>query len=495
MIDWLRKHPASLLLGIQGFLYFWKLNLLSPWMDEVTTLRLVRLPVREMLHATARDVHPPLYYFLVSLWQHVPLGLSQATQARVLSVLFALAATVAVDRLWARRLPEMGRFWFLLLWTFSPCLLLYSRMCRSYSLQILVTVLAAAALRRFLEERSQRAATFMVIGVAAALYTHYVPGLAILAAANIALLRKRRLRDALAVDGLSLLLYLPWLRWLGQAVERWGGHPQFYSATGTSLIEIPVKLAYWAMSASVGESLPDAAVVAGGLLLPLVVWLMIGGARRQHDLAWMAVPAVVIGLIGVAWWVSYPFLPARMLFAFPLLLLLFAAGTAARPRLGALTAAALLILSTLGIECYFLKTGFRNKEYPMPMAEIAAYIQSHSTDSDSALLVDNTNCDVAALEYALGDSRVVLETGDHLVPAILDARLADPRVHTVWFLRNLHDISVLQLDDLFEKRLRPAMTPRAHRYQPFSALEIRAMRWGGMAHPPEWFQELLEFRR
>ena len=34
---------------------------------------------------------------------------------------------------------ERARLGFLTLWTFSPCLLLYGRMCRSYSLQILVT--------------------------------------------------------------------------------------------------------------------------------------------------------------------------------------------------------------------------------------------------------------------------------------------------------------------------------------------------------------------
>jgi len=46
-------------------------------------------------------------------------------QARVLTVLIGLAATVAADRLLASRLSGRARVYFLALWCLSPCLLLY----------------------------------------------------------------------------------------------------------------------------------------------------------------------------------------------------------------------------------------------------------------------------------------------------------------------------------------------------------------------------------
>ena len=65
-MEWLRKHPIAAFLPLQALLCFWNLGLLSPWMDEATTLLVVRLPVREILRVASGDVHPPLYYLLVN---------------------------------------------------------------------------------------------------------------------------------------------------------------------------------------------------------------------------------------------------------------------------------------------------------------------------------------------------------------------------------------------------------------------------------------------
>ena len=174
--------------------------------------------------------------------------------------------------------------------------------------------------------------------------------------------------------------------------------------TGAMLSEIPVKLAFWAMSFVMGEAVPDVVLVLGCLVLPLAGALALSGARRDRELLWIAAPAAVIGFIGVARWVSYPFIPARMLFVFPFFLLLFLTGAMAHRRAGRLAAAAMLALSVSGVWCYFHKTGFRNKEYPLPIREIAAHIRQSSTAADSAILVDSANSDPTAMEYALGPS-------------------------------------------------------------------------------------------
>src|SRR4051812_4818941 len=107
-------------------------------MDEASTLMFEHASPGYVVQVAAHDVHPPLFYLMLWAWQRLPLGLDWAVQARVLTVLIGLAATVAADRLLASRLSGRARVYFLALWCLSPCLLLYARMCRSYSLQVLV---------------------------------------------------------------------------------------------------------------------------------------------------------------------------------------------------------------------------------------------------------------------------------------------------------------------------------------------------------------------
>jgi len=256
-----------------------------------------------------------------------------------------------------------------------------------------------------------------------------------------------------------------------------------------------VKLAFWAMSFVMGEAVPDAVLVLGGVVLLLAGALALAGVRRDRELVWIAAPATVIGFVGVARWVSYPFIPARMLFVFPFFLLLFVTGALAHRRAGALAITLMLALSVSGVWCYFHKTGFRNKEYPLPFREIAAQIRRSGTAADSAILVDSTNSDPRAMEYALGPSRPFFETGDPAAAPAVARLLTEPKVRTIWFLRSTHDISADKLDERFERQLRAAMPVTVQSYEAFTPLEMRLMRAMGMRDPPAWSHELMEFRR
>lgn len=495
MIVWLRKQPVAIVSILQIILYTWKLNLLSPWGDEVVSLRTVRLDVSGLVHAAAIDIHPPLYYLLLHVWQALPLGLNEVVQARLLSVLFIVIATVAINQFWAKGLAANARIAVLTVWVMSPCLLLYSRMCRSYSLQVLVSILAAGCILNYAEHRTRKWRWLLTATLAAALYTHYVPGIALLIAANLMFFRKRRLADAVQVDSFVVLAYLPWIGWLWQSISRWGHQSEVYLVTGTSILELPVRLAFWLLSFTVGESQPDAGMIAGVLAIPMILWLLAAGIRRNQELAWIAIPCSLIGVIGVARWVTYPFLPARLLFTCPLLLVLVFHGGLFHRRIGRAAWAAVMILSVVGIGCYFQRTGFRNKEYPMPIREITTYIEQHSTRDDSVVLVDSTNSDLDAVDFAMAGSRRRLRTSAPETSEILAQVLADPQIHSVWFLRNTHDISASHLDNHFERQIGAVMKPTVHPYEPFSPLETRAMRLVGIDPPPVWFHYLIEYRR
>ena len=494
----MRTRPAGwqlgALLAMQAALYFWNLGLLSPWTDEANILRIATMPFQEGFRAVTADVHPPLYFFLLFLWLRLPLGLEPAVEARALSVILALASTVAVDRLWARQLTTRARAWYLALWTLSPCLLLYARMCRSYSLQVLLAVLTAAAIMEFAKKTTLRGAAALSACLASTLYTHYVPGLAFWAAANIVLLRQRRVRDAAATDAIVAIACAPWLWYLARSLGAWVSHPAGYAVTGTPLRELPVKLAYWSVSFVMGEAVLDAVLFLGAVSIPLIAILVMTGARASLELARIAVPAALIGFIGVSRWVSYPFIPARMLYVFPLFLLLLISGAMVHRRTGDITLTIMLVISITGVWCYFHKVGFRNKQYPMPMREIAALIERNSAET-AGILVDATNSDPPALAYWLSPEREVLRTDDRQASAAVARLLGDPRARTIWFLRNTHDVSAARLDEQFEGQLRAAMPAKVYWYEPFSALETGLMRAMGMRDPPRYFHELLQFQR
>ncbi len=493
MIPSLRRHPLAVALPLQALLYSLQLSLLAPWFDEADTLILMRGPLADAIANATSGLHPPLYFLLLYGWQRIPVGLPWTVQARAFSVLFGLAATVAADRFWARRLAPRARLWFLALWAASPCLLLYCRMARSYSLQLLLGTVAAGLIYE-LSAKPDRRRFWALCGVLAALlYVHYVPALAMLAAANLMLARARRWRTALAADALVGLAFAPWLPRLIWSLQVWGAHSPAYSLSGSPAREIPVKLAYWGMSFTLGESLPDGLLVAGAALAATVPLLLFAAGRKHRDVLWILVPAAAVGFIGVMRWVSYPFIPARMLFTLPLFLGLAVAG--ARGRAGQAVLACLLCISGCGVWCYFHEIGFRNKQYPLPMSEIAGRIRAGSTPADSAILVDSTNSDPIGLRYALGPNRPVLRTEDAETPRAVAALAADSRIRTVWFLRNTHDVSPAGLNARFAEELGTSMRVEVHRYEPFTPLEIRFMRLLGMADPPAYFTELLEFRR
>jgi hypothetical protein len=488
LMERLRRHRLAIALGVQAILLCWNLSLLAPWFDEADTLLFMKGPLAQAIAIPASGLHPPLYFLLLYGWMRVPLGLSWTVQARVLSVLFGLAATAAADRFWARRLGPRGRAAFLALWVASPCLLLYCRMARSYSLQLLLATVAAGLIRDS-AERPTRKRTAALAGVLAALlWVHYVPGAAMLAAAVVALGRSGRWRTAATVVGVAVAAFLPWLPKLVWSLEVWGAHRQAYAISGSRLAEIPIKAAYWGISFLMGEALPDWLLATGALVGIVAAACLVKGALRTRRLLWIALPATAVGFVGVMRWVSYPFIPARMLFTLPMFLALVVAG-ARKWVIGGL-----LAVSVCGVWCYYHLIGFRNKQYPMPMGEIAAQIRAGSSAADSVVLVDSTNSDPIGLRYALWPDRAVLETGESDTRAKIAAALADPRIRTVWFLRNTHDVS-LGLNAQFESELMAAMRAHTWPYENYSPLEQRLMRGLGWTPPPQHFSELLEFRR
>src|SRR5579871_2602198 len=142
--------PLALL--AQAFLLFHHLDLLDAWGDEIFTLNVVARPIPEIVPILQNDIHPPLYFFLVHAWRQLPLPWTGIAALRAFSAVFALLSTVLFDQFWLRRWRPAHRCTGLALFVFSPCLLLYGRMARSYSLQTALATVAVFFLWRWAKD-------------------------------------------------------------------------------------------------------------------------------------------------------------------------------------------------------------------------------------------------------------------------------------------------------------------------------------------------------
>src|ERR1051325_4736831 len=115
----------ALCLIVQAVLLTHRLNLLPMWGDELFPVQAAQEPVGKMVDMVRGDIHPPLYFLLAHSWIRITSG-DVLVRLRLLSVLFALLATIALDRLWLKETAPRTRTWCLALWTGSACVLLYS---------------------------------------------------------------------------------------------------------------------------------------------------------------------------------------------------------------------------------------------------------------------------------------------------------------------------------------------------------------------------------
>ena len=488
--------PLLVCLAAQVLLLSFRLNVLSLWTDELWSLKIVQQSVPGILRFVAADIHPPLYFLMLHLWLQLPLGGDLVVRMRLLSVLFALAATIAVDLLWARRLAANARLWFLVLWVSSPCLLMYCRMARYYSLQLLVATVAAYALWRLIEQPGRRAPWTYAAALALVLYTHYLAGIALGATGALLLAQRHRWRDLFLSSGLTLVAYLPWLATLAVALWKWTQQTGTYAITRNSALEMAVKAAFGCISFSLGESIPDWALISGVLLSVPVAWLVWVGLRRNRTLGWLVVPMALIAFIGVARWVPFHGIPARLLFLFPFYLILLISGRESYPRAATAILALLALLSCAGVQSYFERSDFLNKGYAMPYREIASHICRASTPGKSLVLADGMNIDALVFQYYLGpDWNVFLvNTPESLTRA--EQLAGDPRVERIWYLRNTHDVTPGRVNDRLERELTSEWIQGTRQsYLPFSPLQRELAYRLGMPGPPSFFAALLDLHR
>lgn len=437
-----RSAPLAVVLCLQAVLLFFALGLLPSWGDELSTAHTAARPVGAIITHVEHDIHPPLYFILLHYWIKLPLPWTGMAAMRAFSAVWALLATLLLDLLWTRSWPPLPRWLALSLFALSPCLLLYGRMARSYSMQLALTLVSLAMLRRWMSQpRSLPFAAASFAALLTLLYTHYVPGLAVLGGVALAGWMCTGIARAATFVLAVLLGYAPWAVALLQALDRWvrdRGYSSTYLISGNPLAEHAIRIGFGLVSLTIGESFMAWSLA----LVPVILLLAVAGARTaafpRHFKALLAITGV-IGYLGVSRWVSYPFVPARLLWLLPFLSLPVALGISRVHRMAirwGVTAAILLSYAT-SYAMYFRQENFLNLGYVAPIPQIAATLNGNAQPRD-LIVLDMYDTDFQAISAHLSGRTPAVAPYAGDVPGLSGPVRAAP---TVWMVRNTRDIS------------------------------------------------------
>lgn len=147
----------------------------SIWFDEAFSAYMTRFNWFDIAKYTANDVHPPLYYWLLSAWTSL-FGTTELT-IRTMSVFFGCIALVfgylILKRLFNSKTANLGLF----LMAISPMFVRYGQEARMYTLVTAIALAATYVL--IIATKSKKKLPWVIYGILVSLgmWTHYFTAL------------------------------------------------------------------------------------------------------------------------------------------------------------------------------------------------------------------------------------------------------------------------------------------------------------------------------
>ena len=482
-----RLNPLIYVLPLQAFLLFWNLALLDPWGDEWFTVQIAPEPVGQVVSAVAGNIHPPLYFLLLHYWIQMPWPVNLLASMRAMSALWALVGTVVIYYLWLRREKPQFQVMFLLLWALSPCLLLHARMARSYSMELVLASFTIYTALRCVEEPKNWRRLLAYVGLnTALLYTHYLSGFAVAGGACVMFLAHRRFKLALAQTAILAALYVPWMTTLVSVLPRWWfGLPPHEG--GSVISDQIVRLAYWFVSFSFGETFLTIGVLLSIVLSPFLVKAIWQGLKGRPPWLPLVLTATGIGWIGVSRFEQFVFMPNHLLFVLPFFLLLIVRNM--KPAVFV----TLLALYASADYAYFTKSGFLVKPYAAPYKEMAEVIRERLNGRDGIVVVDPYGTFSEPLVSRLHDLRVINLDNEASAREVLQVARGDTS-STILLWRQTTDVSPAGFASKLEQELGVGRDVWRRYFVAYSLPERWARRLLRGAGQPEHYYRLSEFQ-
>jgi len=241
--------------------------------DDAFSFFLSKRSLPEIIHGTAADTMPPLFYFLLHFW--IKLG-EQVWFLRMLSVLFSLGSLVILYLLVRTLLGQRAAFWAAVLAAISPLQIFHAQDIRMYAALSFFQLAHFGVFVRINQYRGKKHSFlnwvgFVFFGILA-MYTHNLAVFG-LCVPLIYLILNRRWKDAgkvLIADLVIGLLAIPWLVIVpGQIVK--------------------IQTAFWTPKPGLVELLQAGILFVGTLPLP-GIWMII--------VAVLSLQAIILVLLG-----------------------------------------------------------------------------------------------------------------------------------------------------------------------------------------------------
>ena len=151
MPGWIWLIPILILAVNVRLTYLTKADI---WHDEGYTAAIIQQPIREIITITTTDVHPPLYYVIMHVWQSIFgnsvasfRGFSVTCGVLTIALLFLL-----LQKLFSKRIAVFGSF----LAALGPFLIRYSDEARMYALAAFLAVAMTYAFVVAVEHKNKK---------------------------------------------------------------------------------------------------------------------------------------------------------------------------------------------------------------------------------------------------------------------------------------------------------------------------------------------------
>lgn len=294
------------------------------WFDEIYSWHITLGSYRNIIIETAGDIHPPLYYFALKLWEQL-LG-SSVGMLRTLSAFFS-ASTIFFIYYTAKRVVTLqNSFLIIFLFAISPLSIYFAQEARMASLNLLLNagsiyflillINKAESIKRFYLNISFYLYTLFTL---LALYTHYF-SFFILASQIIFLIyyfRKevRKLLYFIPSYGLIAWGYSPWFYTMSQQIKKgqsWRGGQNGYAVLYQFVTFIKdIGMGFYHRYVSDFITYPIGIFIFSIIILAIIGLVKLYKQRLELNKTWLliilvsAVPFITAIIISFKQWIEY----------------------------------------------------------------------------------------------------------------------------------------------------------------------------------------------
>lgn len=202
------------------------------WIDELYTIRIIQLPIADLINLGMGDVHPLLYYFIYKLFFKILLIFGTADVAVVGKIVSLIPVYLIAILSWFKIRKNFGLLTagiFFLCIASMPQLMFYAVEIRMYSWALFFVVASIIYAYEIIKEPNKKKWAILTVLTICSAYTHYYSGLAsfsIYLLLLICILKNNRnnFRLWFASSLVSILCFLPWLFVVFQQISNISGN-------------------------------------------------------------------------------------------------------------------------------------------------------------------------------------------------------------------------------------------------------------------------------